>query len=69
MHRATSTVTKQLRVRRYVIARESALGSRKKQCTHCAQYDAIVTLTDGDLEQIVDTVTLAMEDKWAFFEA
>ena len=47
----------------------STSGPRKKQQAHCEHYDATVTLTGGDLEQITNAVTMAIEDKWALIVA
>ena len=41
---------------------------RKKQRFQWTEQDETVTLTDGDLEKIVDAVTMAAEDMWVALE-
>ena len=43
-------------------------GPRKKQCAQLGEYDVMVTLTEWDLEQIADTITMATKDKWVALE-
>lgn len=49
--------------------RELAKEPQKKLRAQRPKYDATIMLTDGDLEQITDALTLATEDQWAAIEA